>query len=175
MVQSKENKLREVRIEKVVLNIAMHPEPDEVKKAVALLETISGRKAVTTHARKRIAGWGIRPGVPIGAKVTVRGKETIELLKRLLEAVDFKLGEGQFTDNGFSFGIKEYIDITGAKYDPKLGMMGLQASVTLGRPGYRVKHRRTRPGKIGKRHTVTKEDAIRYASDVLKVKVGGKE
>lgn len=170
-----QNKLNEVRIEKVVLNIAMHPEPDEVKKAVALLATISEKKAVTTHAKKRIAGWGIRPGVPIGSKVTVRGKETLALLKRLLEAVEFKLNERQFTESGFSFGIKEYIDIPGVKYDPKVGMMGLQASVTLERAGFRVKHRQIRTSKVGVAHRVTKEDAIKFAKEVLKVIVGGKK
>ena len=162
--------MKEVKIEKLVLNVGTSPEPKEVKKALFLLETVSGIKPVSTRSKKRIAEWKIRPGVPIGAKVTLRGAKAEALLKRLLHAVDFKLREKQFTPNGFSFGVKEYIEIEGVKYEPKLGMMGLEVCVTLMRPGFRVKQKRLHSGKIGKKHIITKADAIQYASTKLGVK-----
>jgi len=164
--------MREIEIEKVVLHVGTTPEPNDVKKAVLLLETVSGTKVVNTHAKKRIAAWKIRPGMPIGAKVTLRGAKAKALLKRLLYALDFNLKEKQFTENGFAFGVKEYIDIEGTKYDPKLGMLGLEVCVTLTRPGFRVKQKRLRRGKVGGKHIISKEDAIQYASTKLRVKFG---
>ncbi len=110
--------------------------------------------------------------MPLGAKTTLRGKKAEALLKRLLYALDFRLKEKQFTQNGFAFGVKEYIDIEDVKYEPKLGMLGLEVCVTLTRPGFRVKQKRMRRGKIGGKHTISKEDAIQYASTKLGVKFG---
>lgn len=165
------NKMCQIEIEKVVLNVGMSPEESDVKNAETLLKTVSGKKPVITHAKKRIPAWNIRPGLPVGAKVTLRGKDAKALLKRLLAVVDNKLKAKQFTKNGFSFGIKEYIDIEGVKYDPKLGMMGFDVCVALKRPGFRVKKRRLKTGKVGGKHAVSKENAIRYAEKVLKVEV----
>jgi len=162
--------MKEIRVEKIVLNMGTSPEPDDAKKAVTLLEAIAGAKPVVTHSRKRIAGWKIRLGIPLGAKVTIRGAKAEILLKRLLHSVDFVLRKKQFTENGFSFGVKEYIDIEDMKYDPKLGMLGLDVCVTLARPGFRVKARRLLRSKVGRKHIVTKDDAIQYASTKLGVK-----
>ena len=164
--------MKDIKVEKIVLNVGTSPSPDEVKKAQILLDTVSGMKSVSTRSKRRIAVWKIRPGMPIGAKVTLRGTAAEVLLKKLLHAVEFRLKEKQFTRNGFAFGIKEYIDIEGAKYDPKLGMRGLEVCVTLMRPGFRVKQKRIRGGKIGGKHIITKQDAIQYASKKLGVKFG---
>jgi len=162
--------MRKIEIEKVVLNMGTSPEPNDVKKAMGLLEAISGVKPVNTYSKKRLATWKIRPGLPIGAKVTIRGKPAMVLLKRLLYAVDSVLKKKQFTQNGFSFGVKEYIEIKDAKYDPKLGMLGMDVCVSLKRPGFRVRSRHMQKSKIGGKHIVTKEDAIQYAETQLGVK-----
>jgi len=165
---AEENKMREVRVSKVTLNIGAGTDPNNVKKAVELLSAISNKKAIETKSRKRIAGWKIRPGLPIGSKVTIRGKAAEVLLKRLLAAVNNNVKEKNFTEGGFSFGIPEYIDIPDVRYDPKIGIIGLEACVTLDRAGYRVTRRKLRDTKIPKSHRVLKEDAIRLA----KVKFG---
>ncbi len=160
-----ENQMREIKVDKIVLNIGTKGETERVKKAVSLLTAISGRKVVETTAKKRLAAWKLRPGLPIGSKVTLRGKFAQELLTRLLAARDNKLKLKSFTENGFSFGIPEYIDIEGVKYDPKIGIIGLEANVTLKRAGYRIKMRRLLRKQIHRNHTITKEDAIKFAKE----------
>ena len=68
----------------------------------------------------------------------------------------------KFNENGFSFGINEYINIPEVKYDPKIGIIGLNVSVTLKRPGFRVKKRKLAPAKISSSHRITKENAIEF-------------
>ncbi len=165
------DKMREIRIEKVTLNMCMGPHPEQVAKAVMLLEIITKRKAVQTKAKKKIPTWDLRPGLAIGAKITIRGKDCVELLKKLLEAVESKIKKTSLTENGFSFGIKEYIDIPGVKYDPKIGMLGLDVCVTLERPGFRVKRRKLYRQAIGKSHTIKAEDIISFAEGKLGVTV----
>jgi large subunit ribosomal protein L5 len=123
------------------------------------LNKISETKAVKTFAKKRIPTWKIRPGLAVGARVTIRGKPAIELLKRLLTAVDMELKQKSFTENGFSFGIKEYVDIPGVKYDPKIGIIGLDVIVSLKRPGYRTARRKIKVGRVGTKHRISSNDA----------------
>lgn len=67
-----------------------------------------------------------------------------------------------FSDTGnFGFGIQEHIDL-GIKYDPSIGIYGLDFYVVLGRPGFNVAHRRKRVGKVGVQHKLTKDDAMKY-------------
>ena len=152
------------------MNVGTGKEQVQLDRGNALLEAISGKKPVKTITQKRIPGWGLRPGLPVGVKVTVRGKEAEELLNRLLDAKEFTLSNSSFDKNGnVSFGISEYIDIKDAKYDPKIGMMGLQVTITLQRPGYRIKVRKLKPSRIGNNHKITKEDAINYFKEKFKV------
>jgi len=153
--------MRSIRIEKITLNIGAGKEVTRLDKATKLLEAITGIKPVKTVAKKRLPAWGLRPGLPIGCKVTVRRKKE-ELLKRLLEAIEFRLKESQFDAQGnISFGIPEYINIGEMKYIPEIGVMGLQACVTLERAGFRIKRRKF-AGEIGPKHRITKAEAIEY-------------
>ena len=100
----------------------------------------------------------------------------VKMLARLLKAVDDNLKPGQFDTNGnLAFGVPEYIDVPEAKYDPSIGIMGLEVCVTLERPGYRIKKRRLKKKKISARHAITKEDAIKFMETKFKVKVGEAE
>ncbi|HDN01701.1 MAG TPA: 50S ribosomal protein L5, partial [Candidatus Bathyarchaeota archaeon] len=77
-----------------------------------------------------------------------------------------------FDKNGnFGFGIEEHIDIPGMKYDPEIGIYGMNVYVTLERPGYRVKRRRIKKHKIGPKHRITRDEAIIFAEEVLGFKV----
>jgi len=164
--------MKDIKIEKVTLNIGAGADQDNVEKALTLLKSITNKTPVKTMAKKRIATWKIRPGLPIGAKVTVRGeKECTELLKKLLTAVNFEIYKNQFTENGFSFGIKEYIEIPEVKYDPKIGIIGLDVAVSLKRPGYRIKKRKIEQRTIPKKHKIKKDDAIKFAAEKLKITV----
>ena len=164
------NPMRNVKVEKIVLNVGVGSERDKLDSAIGLLKRITDREPIKTRSKKRIPTWGVRPGLAIGTKVTLRGKKGEELLKRLLEAVDFKLSEKSIGKTGsFSFGISEYIDIPGVKYDPNIGIIGLQVSVTLKRPGYRIKDRRIAQSKIPKSHLVNEDDAKEFLKNEYNV------
>lgn len=170
------NPMKQVRIEKVTLNIGAGKDQNKLEKGISLIHAITGIKPVKTKTNKRIMGWGLRPGLPIGCKVTLRKKDAVDIIPRLLNAKDNTLEDGQFDSSGnLSFGIPEYIDISGAKYDPKIGVMGLEVCVTFDRAGYRVKKRRIKRAKISKKHVVKKEEAIEFMKSKFKVTVGGKE
>lgn len=166
------NPMKEIRIEKVTLNIGAGRDQSQVDRGAALLKYIGGGKPVKTTTQKRIQEWGLRPGLPIGAKLTVRKDKAQELLKKLLEASEFRLSQKQFDNHGnFSFGIKEYIDIPSVKYNPDLGILGFEVAVTLQRPGYRIKRRRLKSQRITPRHDISKDDAISYMKENFGVKI----
>ncbi len=151
-----------IKIAQITLNVGAGKNEDMLKKGMKLLQMLAPVKPVKTFTSKRIPSWGLRPGLAIGCKVTVR-KDTEKLLKRLLVAKENILKAKNFDKQGnFSFGIPEYIDIEGLEYDPELKIMGLEAAVTLERPGYRVKKRTQKPAKVGKSHQITKEEAIEF-------------
>lgn len=157
------NPMKEIRIEKITLNIGVGEPGDKLDKATRLLQLISGRKPIQTMAKKRIPTWGLRPKLKIACKVTLRGEPAKDLLKRLIKAVNNFIPESKFDKSGnFSFGIEEYIDIPGIEYDVAIGIIGLETAVTLSRPGYRVKRKRIDKGKIPGRHKIAKEEAMEY-------------
>jgi len=159
---NQKNPMREIKITSLSLNIGAGKDQDKLKKGLKLLKKITGLTPSKTVAKKRIPGWGLRPGLAIGCKVTVR-KNTEAMLKRLLAAKDNNLSFKNFDQQGnFSFGIPEYIDIEGMEYDPDLKIMGLEVAVTLERPGFRIKKRKIKSKKIGKHHLLTKDDAINF-------------
>jgi len=164
-----ENPMREIRIEKITLNIGCGSTKNP-KHAKELLERITGCKAVITRTHKRTT-FGMAKNREIGAKVTVR-KNCEALLGRLLKAVGNKLKVSQFDELGnFSFGIPEYIMIPGMKYDPDIELFGLDVCVTLERPGYRVKRRSKKRSKVGKKHLITKEEAIEWIKNKFGVTI----
>tara|TARA_Y100000310_G_C20494480_1_gene720839 strand:+ start:353 stop:898 length:546 start_codon:yes stop_codon:yes gene_type:complete len=166
-----ENPMRKIKIAKVTLNIGAGKNEDMLKKGLTLLQKLSPLTPVKTLTKKRIPGWGLRPGLAIGCKVTIRN-DPEQLLKRLLVAKRNLLSVKNFDKQGnFSFGIPEYIDIEGLEYDPDLKIIGLEVAVTLERPGYRIKHRKVNPAKIGKKHFITQKEAISFARESLNVEV----
>lgn len=164
--------MKEIRIEKLTLNIGAGKDQTKLEKSISLLKNITGLMPVKTFSSKRIPEWGLRPGLPIGCKLTLRKNKAKEILKKLLDAKDFKLKPSQFDNNGnLSFGIHEYIDIPGVKYDPKIGIIGLEVCVTLERPGFRIKRRKLKK-KISKKHSIRKEEAIEFMKKDYNLKVG---
>lgn len=154
--------MRTIKIAKVTLNIGAGKNEEHLKKGLKLLEKLAPSAPVKTITSKRIPGWGLRPGLAIGCKVTVR-KNAEALLKRLLAAKKMILSSKNFdTQGNFSFGIPEYIDIAGLEYDPDLKILGLEVAVTLERPGFRIKRRKVKMTPVGKEHRLTKEDAIKF-------------
>ena len=166
------NPMQQVRMEKLTLNVGAGKEPAKLDKGVALLKAITGIDPVKTVTEKRIPSWGLRPGLPIGCKITLRRTAAKELLARLLKARENKLRLSQFDDRGnVAFGIHEYIDIPGVVYDPKIGVMGLQVCVTLEKPGYRIKRRKIYPRAIPRKHLVSRTEAMDYMKHNFKIAV----
>lgn len=164
------NAMREIRIAKVTLNIGCGEAGEKLDKAKKLLETLTGKIAPLTKTRRRTT-FGTPKGRTIGCKVTLRGKAAFDFLKRSLDAVDFKLKNSVFDRQGnFSFGVKEHIHIPGVKYDPSIGIYGMDICVSLERRGYRVA-RKKMSSKIGKSHLITAEESKEWAIKNLGVKV----
>lgn len=167
------NPMREIKVEKVTLNVGAGKDQTKLEKGILLLKSITGIEPVKTFTNKRIPSWGLRPGLPIGCKLTLRRKKADDILLRLLEAKDNKLGPYQFDKEGnIAFGIHEYMDIPGIKYDPKIGIMGLEVCVTLERPGFRIKRRRVMQRKISNKHRIKKEEVMEFMKKKFKVKIG---
>ena len=170
------NKMQAMRIEKVTINIGAGKDQNKLDKGLSLIKSITGVPPVKTITNKRIMGWGLRPGLPIGCKVTLRNQPAIDIIPRLLHAKDNVLSERNFDNNGnISFGIPEYIDIEGTKYDAKIGVMGLEVCITFDKAGYRVKKRKIRRASLGKKHKISKEEAIEFMKNKFSIKVGEEE
>jgi large subunit ribosomal protein L5 len=158
-----ENPMREIRVGKVVLNIGLGKSGEAIERGKRVLEQVTGQKPSQRRAKKSVRDFGIHKGEPIGVAVTVRGKDTTEVIEKLLSARERRLSESSFDPKGsVSFGVKEHIEIPGIRYDPSIGILGMNVSVLLERPGYRVARRGRRTSRVGKDHFVTKEDAINY-------------
>jgi large subunit ribosomal protein L5 len=155
--------MREILLDKVVVNMGVGNNPDDMKKAQQVIEMITGKKSMKTKTQLRIPTWDLRPGLEIGLKVTLRENNAKEFLEKALVAKDKQLKAKNFDQRGnFGFGIKEYIDVPGTKYDPKLGIRGFDVLVSLKRRGDRVSKRKIRPAKLGKNHIITKPEAIEF-------------
>ncbi len=167
------NPMKKIKVEKLTLNIGAGRDQARLEKGMKLLKAMTGIPPVKIVTQKRIQAWDLRPGLPIGAKITIRGKQAHELIGRLLQAKDKKLGFSNFDDEGnVSWGVHEYIDIPGVKYDPEIGIIGLQICVKLQRPGFRISKRRIRPAAIPKDHRISREDAIEFMKIEFGAKVG---
>lgn len=162
--------MRKPRIVKVTLNIGVGTSGEKLAKAQRVLEIVTGEKPVPRRAKKTIRAFGIKRGENIGVMVTLRGEKAISTLKRLLEAVGYRLKASSIDEHGnVCFGIKEHIQIPGVRYDPELGIFGLDVCITVARPGLRVALRRRARSRIPRRHRVTREETMVLLSQMLGV------
>lgn len=160
------------RIEKVVVNLNVGKSGEPLEKAFKVLKEIAGQTPVKKNAKKSIRDFGIRQGEPIACVVTLRRQKAIEFLKKVLPVVDNKISRKSFDDRGnFAFGLTEHIEIPGVKYDPDIGIFGMDICVTLNRPGDRVSDRRKQKAKIGHKHVLTVEEAILFTKQTLGVEI----
>ena len=168
---NKENPTRKIRIEKVVLSIGGTAE--QLEKGVKLLGMITGKKPAKMKSNKRIPTFGVRPKLEVGTVVTIR-KDNMEFLKRMLTAIENKLRKKQISENNFSFGIKEYIEIPGMEYQRDLGVIGLDVTVVFKRMGRRVSQRKAKKGKIPARQRISREEIIKFMEDNFQTEFVGK-
>jgi large subunit ribosomal protein L5 len=168
------NSMRNIMIDKVVINIGVGEAGEKLMKAEKVLELLTHCKPIRTLARTTNKDLGIRKGMPIGCKVTLRGKDTIDFLKEAIWVKNNRIADYSFDSEGnFSFGIADYTDFKELKYDPDIGIFGLDISVTLARKGSRVKNRRRARGKIPRHHRISPEEAKKFVKTKLNVEVVG--
>lgn len=162
--------MKEIKVEKVTLNFGAGKDQRRLENGIKLIKMITGQEPVKTYASDRIPAWGLRPGLPIGAKLTLRGEEATKLFKRFLVAKENTIKDTCVDDYGnISFGVPEYIDIPDVKYDPTVGVLGVQISVTLTRPGFRVARRKLQNQKVGKNQQIRKEEAQKFLKENFSV------
>ena len=167
-----ENVMKNIRIGKVVINVGVGKSGEPIERAKKALEEIAGQKPSTRSAKTTIRDFGTHKGEPIGVMVTLRKEKAIEVLKKLLAAKNNQVKASSFDNFGnISFGIREHIDIPGVKYNPEIGIIGMDVAIVLERPGYRVARRSRIPAKIGKEHRISKDDAVAFFKNELKVEV----
>jgi len=132
--------MRVPRVSKITLNMGVGEAKTETKlldSAIEELTTIAGQRAQVRRARKSIASFKIRDGMPIGARVTLRGDRMWEFLDRLVSIAlprirDFRgLAPESFDGRGnYSLGIREQIIFPEINYDDVATIRGLDVAIT---------------------------------------------
>jgi large subunit ribosomal protein L5 len=155
--------MKRIAVDKVVVNIGVGKSGEPIEKARKALTELTGNKPAVRGAKKTVRDFGIHQGEPIGAMVTMRHDQATEFLKRVIASKKNVLKESSFDGFGnISIGIHEHIDIPGTKYNPDIGIFGMDINVVLVRPGYRIARKSRKRAKIGKNHRITKDDAISF-------------
>jgi len=164
------HEMREPTVEKVVVHMGVGEGGRELADAEEILEDVTGQQSVRTLANSTKPEFGIRQGDPIGAKVTLRDEDAEEFLQKALPLSD--VSAKQFDETGnFSFGVEEHTEFPSQEYDPNVGIYGLDVTVNLVRPGYRVSKRDKVTRSIPSGHKLTPEDAIAYLESNFDVEV----
>jgi large subunit ribosomal protein L5 len=156
------NGMKKISIEKVVVNIAVGKSGEPLERAKRALQELTGQSPSVRGAKKNFRDFGIHKGEPIAAIVTLRRESAKQFLKGIIAAKSNTFQASSFDEMGnISVGIHEHIDIPGTKYNPEIGIVGMNVSISLVRPGYRISKRRNK-GKVGKNHRITKDESMAF-------------
>jgi len=162
--EKKSNVMRTIRIEKMVINCCVGESGDRLTRAAKVLQELTDQEPVFSAARLTVRSFSIRRNEKIATHVTVTGAKAEEILQKGLAVKEFELPDKCFSAGGnFGFGIQEHIDL-GLKYDPTVGIYGMDFYIVLGRPGGRVAKRKRCRSRIGTKQKVTKEDAKKWSA-----------
>jgi len=157
------NQMKEIRLDKAVVNIGVGEAGERLLKAEKVLQMVTGKKPVRTIAKTTNRDFGIRQGMQIGCKVTMRGAEAMEFVKKALYIRENRIATYSFDPEGnFSFGIEDYTDFPGMKYDPEIGIFGLDVCASLARRGVRIKNRVIMRAKVPKRQRITRKEGMEF-------------
>jgi large subunit ribosomal protein L5 len=163
--------MKNIAISKVVINIGVGRSGEPVEKAKRALNVLTGQRPKVCGAKNTVRDFGIHKGEPIGAMVTLRRDKALEFIKRVIAAKGNIIKASSFDDFGnLSIGIHEHIDIPGTRYDPEIGIFGMDVCMALSRPGYRISRRRNK-SSIGKNHRIKREDAIGFLKQSFGVEI----
>jgi large subunit ribosomal protein L5 len=168
----KEKKPLSPKIAKITVNIGVGEAGEKLSKAQQVLEKLTGQKSVQTISKTTNKDWGLRKMMAIGCKVTLRKDAAEKFLIEALKTRENKIADYSFDDQGnFSFGIPDHTLFEGQKYDPNIGIFGMDICVTMEKVGYRIKHRRVDWRKIPHKHKVTRDESTKFVADKYKVEV----
>jgi large subunit ribosomal protein L5 len=152
-----------INVHKVVINIGVGRSGEPIDKAKNALIELTGQQPAVRGAKQTVRDFGIHKGEPIGVLVTLRRGPAVEFLRRVLEAKRNLLKASSFDNYGnISLGVHEHIDIPGTKYNPDIGIFGMNVNIVLNRPGYRIARKSRKSSKIGKMHRINREEAIEF-------------
>ena len=166
------NQMEKVKIAKATVNIGVGESGERLVRAEQLLINILDQKPVRTISKVTNPEFGIRRGQPIACKVTLRNKKADKAVKMILDGIGNILKASQFDAQGnVAFGIEEHIDIPGMRYDPDIGIFGMNIAVTFEKPGYRIKRRRIQHKKIPNKHQVKKEETMEFMKQEFHVNI----
>lgn len=158
-----QNEMKRIKVDKVVINIGVGRSGEPIDKAKNALLELTGQQPAVRGAKRTVRDFGIHKGEPIGVVVTLRREPAIDFLKRIISAKKSILKSSSFDDYGnISVGIHEHIDIPGTKYNPEIGIFGMDVNIALTRPGYRIAKKSRNSAKIGKTHRINREEAIEF-------------
>ncbi|KAG0417654.1 60S ribosomal protein L11 [Dictyocoela roeselum] len=168
------NPMQQIKIHKLCINICPGESGEKLDKAVRVLEQLTGQKPRLAKSRLTIRSFGIRRNEKIACHATVRGPRARDILASGLKIKEVELRDTCFSDTGtFGFGIQEHIDL-GMKYDPAIGIHGMDFTVVLAKPGLRVAKRKRCKSRIGNRQKVTKEEAQKWFVENFDGVISGK-
>jgi large subunit ribosomal protein L5 len=164
--------MRQPRVEKITVNIGVGEAGERLVKAQKVLEMVTGQKPKVTQAKITNRELGVREGMPIGCMVTLRGEKAEVFLKKALSIRENRVYMYSFDPEGnLSFGIPDYTDFEGMKYDPDIGIYGMDVSVGIQRPGRRVTRRRIMKRKLPKIHRMSRMEAANFMKEKYNVEV----
>ncbi|WMT49691.1 MAG: 50S ribosomal protein L5 [Thermoplasmatales archaeon] len=168
-----DNPMREITIDKVVINIGVGQAGDRLNKAVKVIEMLTGHKPVMTTSKKTVREFNLRKGLTIGAKVTLRKADAEKFLKEALYAREYKFPHYSVDKQGNAyFGVSEYTDFKGMKYDPEIGIFGMDVAVVLKRRGgFRNSKRNIRKQNLSSKLFITKEETLKFLKEKFEVEV----
>ena len=166
------NVMLEPRIDKVVVHVGVGESGQRLVNAETILKRITHQSPVRAIAKKTLPTFGIKKNEPIGTKLTLRGKAAEDFLSIALKAIGSSLKKGQFDEQGnFSFGIEEHTDFPGMKYDPEIGIFGMDVSVAMKRAGYRIAKRRIAQKKLPLRQKLSKAETMEFVHKKFGVEI----
>jgi large subunit ribosomal protein L5 len=155
--------MKRIGVDKIVINIGVGKSGEPIEKAKKALLELTGQQPAVRGAKKTVRDFGIHKGEPIGTIVTLRREPALEFLRRVIAAKRNVLKASSFDNYGnISLGIHEHIDIPGTKYNPEIGIFGMDVNVVLSRPGYRIAKKSRKNAQIGRTHRINKEEAIDF-------------